>query len=108
MRVGSYAKNALATAGVGTGRVSPRSTGCGWARSAGRRRSGSDDRIGSLEVGKEADLIAIDPSFVAPIPGATDDDPEDLVSRLIFRAHPDMVRAAWVRGRRLEGPGARG
>ena len=28
------------------------------------------------------------------------------MSRLIFRAHPDMVRAAWVRGRRLDGPGA--
>jgi hypothetical protein len=45
---------------------------------------------------------------VAPIPGIVDDDPEDLASRLIFRAHPDMVRAAWVRGRRLEGPGVRG
>jgi hypothetical protein len=22
----------------------------------------------------------------------------------MFRAHPDMVRAAWVRGRALEGP----
>ena len=27
------------------------------------------------------------------------------MSRLIFRAHPDMVRAAWVRGKRLAGPG---
>ena len=29
------------------------------------------------------------------------------MSRIIFRAHPDMVRAAWVRGRRLDGPGRR-
>ncbi len=36
-----------------------------------------------------------------------DDDPIDLMSRLMFRAHPDMVRAAWVRGRALEGPGGR-
>ena len=50
----------------------------------------------------------VDPSYAAPIPGVTDDEPEDLVSRLIFRSHPDMVRGAWVRGRRLEGPGARG
>jgi cytosine/adenosine deaminase-related metal-dependent hydrolase len=64
--------------------------------------------IGSLESGKQADLIAIDPAFTAAVPGATDDDPEDLMSRLIFRSHPDMVRAAWVRGRRLEGPGQRG
>ena len=69
---------------------------------------GLEDRIGSLEAGKEADVIAVDPSFVAPIPGVTDDDPDDLVSRLVYRTHPDMVRAAWVRGRRLEGPGARG
>jgi len=69
---------------------------------------GLDAEIGSLEVGKEADVIAVDPSFVAAVPGATDDDPEDLASRLIFRSHPDMVRGAWVRGRRLEGPGARG
>ncbi len=69
---------------------------------------GLADRIGSLEAGKEADVIAVDPSFVAPIPGVTDDDPDDLVSRLVYRTHPDMVRAAWVRGRRLEGPGARG
>jgi guanine deaminase len=73
----------------------------------GARALGLDDRIGSLEVGKDADLIAIDPALVAAVPGALpDDDPEDLVSRLIFRAHPDMVRAAWVRGRALDGPGA--
>ena len=49
---------------------------------------GLDDAIGSLEAGKEADLIAVDPAFVAPLPGAEDDDPDDLMSRLIFRAHP--------------------
>ena len=31
-------------------------------------------------------------------------DADDLVSRLIFRPHPNMVRAAWVRGRLLGGP----
>ena len=62
------------------------------------------DRIGSIEVGKEADLIAVDPALTAPLPGVEADDPSDLVSRLIYRSHPDMVRATWVRGRRLEGP----
>ena len=66
---------------------------------------GLGDLIGSVEVGKEADLIAVDPRFTNPLPG--DDPPavaDDLASRLIFRPHPNMVRAAWVRGRLLGGP----
>jgi guanine deaminase len=107
MRVGSYAQNARRVAGLEAGPVlGP----LDWHRLGtlgGAEALGLGEVVGSLEAGKEADLIAVDPSFVAPIPGVSDDDPEDLASRLIFRAHPDMVRGAWVRGRRLEGPGAR-
>jgi guanine deaminase len=75
----------------------------------GARALRLDDAIGSLEPGKDADLIAIDPAYVAAVADApADEAPEDLMSRLIFRAHPDMVRAAWVRGRALDGPGIRG
>ena len=68
------------------------------------RALGQQDRIGSLEAGKEADLIAVDPRLVAPVPGEDSHDPAEVMSRLAFRPHPDMVRAAWVRGRRLDGP----
>jgi guanine deaminase len=71
----------------------------------GARALGIEAGVGSLEVGKQADIIAVDPRFTNPLP--TDDPPssaEDVASRLVFRPHPNMVRAAWVRGRLLAGP----
>ena len=70
----------------------------------GARALGLGDAIGSVEAGKEADLIAIDTALTAPVPGGDATEPEEIASRLIFRSHPSMVRAAWVRGRLLEGP----
>jgi 5-methylthioadenosine/S-adenosylhomocysteine deaminase len=82
--------------------------GLDWLRMGtldGAEALGMGESIGSVEAGKEADLIAIDPRLTTPLPG--DDPPtaaDDLASRLIFRPHPNMVRAAWVRGRLLAGP----
>jgi guanine deaminase len=108
MRTGFYVQNARRVAGVEVGRVLAPLDWLRLGSLGGAQALGLDGVTGSLETGKEADVIAIDPAYIAPVPGIEDDDPADIASRLIFRSHPDMVRAAWVRGRRLEGPAARG
>ena len=56
---------------------------------------------GRLERGRDADLIAVDPRPTLPPGGEDSDDPSELLSLLIFRERPGMVRGAWVRGRLL-------
>ncbi|HSH22292.1 MAG TPA: amidohydrolase family protein, partial [Candidatus Caenarcaniphilales bacterium] len=107
MRAGAYTQNAL---GVLTGDDRPILGPLDWLRLAtieGARVLGLDREIGSLEAGKDADMIAIDTAVTEPVPGWAPDEPDELMSQLIFRAHPEMVRGAWVRGRLLEGNAAR-
>ncbi len=102
MRAAAYTQSGVRTM---LGESRPSLTPLDWLAMgslAGARALGIDDRIGSLEVGKEADMIAVDAALTAPLPGQEEsDDPADLMSRLIYRGRPDMVRAAWVRGRKL-------
>ena len=60
---------------------------------AARRRSGWRDRIGSLEAGKQADLITV------TMDGARQTPMFDAISHLVYVSHGDDVRNTIVAGR---------
>jgi guanine deaminase len=104
MRAGADTQNGLYAVGKATSGAMPPAAWLRLGTLGGAQALGLGDRIGSVEVGKEADLILVDPATTLPLQGlgaSADDGPDEILSRLIYRSHPDMVRGAWVRGRLL-------
>ncbi len=59
---------------------------------------GLRDRIGSLDKGLDADFIVVDPRLTDPA-ARIEDAADRVLSRLIYRADPRMVKATFVRGK---------
>lgn len=68
------------------------------ATKAAARGLGLNDRIGSLDKGLDADFVVVDPRLVDPAE-RVEDAADRVLSRLIYRADPRMVKATFVRGR---------
>ena len=89
MRAGAYTQNGLHSLGMAAHPAMPPSE---WLRLADAGRCaglGIEDRIGSVEASKEADLIVVDPATTLPLgdDGNPDqhDGPDEILSRLIYR-----------------------
>lgn len=60
------------------------------------------DRIGSLEKGKQADFVVINPKMYSPMPlPALRPKAADVLSQLVYRGERAAVAAAYVAGRRV-------
>jgi 5-methylthioadenosine/S-adenosylhomocysteine deaminase len=60
---------------------------------AGARAMGLEDRIGSLEVGKQADIIAVDLDQLETLPLY------DVISQLVYACSRQQVTDVWIAGR---------
>jgi guanine deaminase len=81
------------------GDISP-ATAFYMATLGGAKALGLEDKIGSLEHGKQADFIVVNPGRLSPLPRKKETEiaPETLLSRLIFRGDDRIVEQTYVQG----------
>ena len=65
----------------------------------GARALGIDREVGSLEVGKKADMAAVDPSAPSVCLEPSEKGAEQVYSALVYSCSPAEVRETWVEGR---------
>jgi cytosine/adenosine deaminase-related metal-dependent hydrolase len=75
------------------------------ATSGGARALGKAATIGTLDVGKEADLLVVDLPALLPYgktgPGLDDLTTEDILALCIYRGGPHATLETYVRGKRV-------
>ena len=73
------------------------------ATAGGAAALGKEARIGSLEAGKEADLLVLDLNKVLPLDGrfTGELDEQEILNALVYRGGPGATLATFVRGRQL-------
>ena len=69
------------------------------ATQGGAEALGLGSVIGTLDVGKEADLLVMDPGALGPYGDPGGLEPGELVSLCVYRGHPHATVASFVRGR---------
>ena len=67
----------------------------------GARALGMEERIGSLEPGKDADFLVLEPTARPEISEQNTNSPDALCSSLVFLGDERIVKETWVRGRAL-------
>jgi guanine deaminase len=68
----------------------------------GARTVNLQDKVGSLEAGKEADFIVVDPAAKSSVPADILEQPtHDILSSLVYVGDDRMVKATYVRGKRV-------
>ena len=73
------------------------------ATAGGAEALGKQKQIGSLDAGKEADLVVLDLNKVLPLGGrfTGELDPPAILNALVYRGGPQATLATMVRGKRL-------